>query len=480
MSARLSHFFADVARIHRMSGSLRTWIVNLLLIPALVAASLVVVFVNRGFPQDSISSFIFFSTLYLFWSGVFLSCRAVNGAVESGEWAYWVLGIRRSVSSYVLAMVIQRLFMVFLSVVSFWGVVWAAVVFFCPGAWTVAIAGSYMQPYVYDLSHGTFEVCDVVASLLTDLEPGKELSLQAGLSEFAQWTFLGYYAWGLTFAGISGVVLGTLFSAIFGRTQQSVAFSVGFLMVVMVVSFLSFKPTRESVVESVKNESYRLGLMETPTFPPVLYEWHARRFWGETRYRTVCRVPDGECEYESYPFMGVLQVLSHFLPQRYFFNLAHVTVPRLGYLSRGCYDGRKNRLRTTWPKRESENGGFLCDWSTRALEMDGGQNVPTNAEGRRRYCWCVFCLDLVPRTWCERDTQGNGSFWLHPGEALPRRATEKDVQAFRASIAWDRAVLADLWLRTAACETAVLGLLLLLTFFIFCIFLKKPSLRTLR
>ena len=86
----------------------RIWVTTRLsvcdfLVPLLLASALVFIFIFRGTPEDAFSTFIFFSTLYFFWTGLFATCQIVNGAIESGEWAYWVLGTRRSIKTYLVA-----------------------------------------------------------------------------------------------------------------------------------------------------------------------------------------------------------------------------------------------------------------------------------------------------------------------------------------------------------------------------------------
>lgn len=71
------------------------------LISLCVAVLVWCAFLFQGYAStDDLDRLVFFSTLYCFWIGLFNACQTLNGAVESGEWQYWVLGFRRSFSRY--------------------------------------------------------------------------------------------------------------------------------------------------------------------------------------------------------------------------------------------------------------------------------------------------------------------------------------------------------------------------------------------
>lgn len=74
---------------------------SVFVIPLLVGLIVFAAFLARA--QINPERFIFFSTIYAFWIGIFNSCQIVNGAVASGEWNYWVLALRRSFFGYILA-----------------------------------------------------------------------------------------------------------------------------------------------------------------------------------------------------------------------------------------------------------------------------------------------------------------------------------------------------------------------------------------
>lgn len=69
--------------------------------------------------EENRSRFVFFSTLYCFWIGLFNSCQTINGALESGEWQYWVLGFRRPLFKYLASNFLASLLISFVQCVVF-------------------------------------------------------------------------------------------------------------------------------------------------------------------------------------------------------------------------------------------------------------------------------------------------------------------------------------------------------------------------
>ncbi len=468
-------FLVDWCRLWNTSSCGMAAALNIIVLPAVVAFALVVIFISRGFPQDTISSFIFFSTLYLFWSGLFIACRSVNGAVESGEWTYWVLGTRRTIGSYVWALVVYRTLQVLLVCFVFIAVVWGTTQYWS-GYWTIAVTGPYLMPS--SVSNGSFEAWDTIVTLFTDGVPGASLNLSHTLSSFAKWYFLGYFSLGLVLAGISGVFLGLFFSVLFKRSLQSVSFSVGFIMLITILSFVSMRPTRINLTEPKipNNQGKELPSTEarfqSPCFLPVFYEWKL----GPDRCLSV--IYDELRETETYGsttracrLSKWMQAISHLFPQRYFFNIAHTAVPRLGYLSRGDISDTK---------REGIEKGKVAG--------DGGAVCQRKAKGY--HCWCVFCLGLVPSEWHARvsvlntgddENEVYGSFWFSPGafghNSFDRAEEEKQ---FRESLAWDRDILVRIWKKVALWEIVALIVVLAAYGVIFYLLLRRPWLRRLR
>lgn len=468
-------FGVDFGRLWSTSSFRMAAILNIVVLPATVAFALVVIFVSRGFPQDTVSSFIFFSTLYLFWSGLFIACRSVNGAVESGEWTYWVLGIRRAIGSYVWALVLYRILQVLCVCLVFTAVVWGTTLYW-RGYWTIAVTGPYLMPA--STGGESFEVYDTVVALFTDGALGTRLNLSHTLSAFAKWSFLRYFFLGMLAAGISGVLFGLLFSVFFKRSLQSVSFSVGFIMLITILSFVSMRPSRVVVKEPNSTDAHPSTEVhfQSPCFLPVFYEWKlgfARCLpvsYKEPRNTsTLGGTERGRC------LAKWMQAMSHLFPQRYFFNIAHATVPRLGYLSRGDIEKSK------WGCVERGN---VRTWNNKILYEE-------YATCRRRAhglpCWCVFCLRLAPREWHERasvqesvddEAKHWGSFWLMPGEFDQDNVDAKN--RFRSSLDWDRSILTGIWSKVVLWEGAALSVLLTAYGLILWLFLRRPWLRQLR
>lgn len=138
-------FWIDFQRVKLLSGGFFSSGITRFVFPALVAIALSLIFVLRGFPEKTVSNFIFFSTLYLFWLGLFNSCTVINGAKESGEWSYWVLGLRQGRGtriSYVNALLLLHILQIVISAIVFCSVV-ALTLFFYQSYWAHALGGGW-------------------------------------------------------------------------------------------------------------------------------------------------------------------------------------------------------------------------------------------------------------------------------------------------------------------------------------------------
>ena len=78
-------------------------IIEFIVLPLLVAYVMVTAFLARSAPDAQCEAFLFFGTLYAFWCGLFGSCQAFNGEVNSGEWSYWMLGTHRGILRHYVA-----------------------------------------------------------------------------------------------------------------------------------------------------------------------------------------------------------------------------------------------------------------------------------------------------------------------------------------------------------------------------------------
>ena len=365
-----------------------------LIVPVLLAGALVFIFIFRGTPEDAFSTFIFFSTLYFFWTGLFATCQIVNGAIESGEWAYWVLGTRRAIKTYLVAQVIYQAFLMLLITVAFC----ATLLLLCwvgRGYWTDALVNPYIGPETYDV------ICPKeLALFLGDETAGKLAETEALVRWGILARFVLFHGVGLFCAGFAGIVIGLILSGTFRKPLHSITAAIFMVMVTIVVSFTSLNATR--LDDGQDNPLSLSDHSRPPLFLPVLYAWqeHAvqgRPFWdivappveypAPQRYLendpiAVLKTVDRPLLSHSLGGRGIfswLHAVSFFLPQRYFFNISHVTVPRYGYLSRGG----------AW-------GGMAWGGGD---EGANAENVTKNPCTRREdgvYCPCVYCLQLVP------------------------------------------------------------------------------------
>ena len=105
MSKASTGFWLDFQRVfsRRVSGNAKSVWLELVLQPLVVAALVFIAFLNREDVDPYRLNFLYFSTLYAFWVGLFGSCQAINSEVRSGEWCYWVLGMGRNRTTHVLA-----------------------------------------------------------------------------------------------------------------------------------------------------------------------------------------------------------------------------------------------------------------------------------------------------------------------------------------------------------------------------------------
>ena len=132
---------------------------------------------------------------------------------------------------------------------------------------------------------------------------------------------------------------------------------------------------------------------------------------------------------EVFHLLKLFHSLSYLLPQRYFFNIAHTPVPRLGYLSRGL--------------------------NPDAVEAEKGETFnPCERFERKEACWCVFCLGLMDGAMYSQKDQKtkHPHIWLEPRQ-LGKAFTPDDYLAYYKG---DINALQSLWLRTASWEVIAL------------------------
>lgn len=282
--------FSRVAMNRRDMGKARLFC-DFLAIPFLVALMLTLSYLSRDTVSDHRTSFVYFSTLYAFWCGLFGSCQAFNGEVASGEWSYWVLGQRRPLLPHLLSHFAIGIMCALLQVVV------------C-AAFVVALSlvlkndgGTLIKKLTDMLSHdGDYGL------------NGYWTFLNAGATGAYYWALIKYLLMGLAAALISGTCLGLLISAVFRNPQTSLSASVCVIVACTVLSQTSLKGEGN-------------GCSGTRDFAPASLVW---RQYAQCR---ADKVPYARYKKKNLTFFadgGAVELASWFLPQRFFFNLGRI------------------------------------------------------------------------------------------------------------------------------------------------------------
>lgn len=403
---------------------------QMILFPPFIAFILFKMFIDRGYPQDAFGQFVFFSTIYLFWVGISQTWQAVNGAVESGEWNYWILGIRRERRSYLRALfayyIVRTLWVALLFVFSV-----AVFYVLCPWGWAYALVSPYCE---VESALGRIIHSEVVVKAFgcgegTELLPGMRLNVT-----FMLWWFVSFGV-GLWMAAISGVCIGLSCSTVTRKPRKSVFLAVFILMVVMANSFVSLRATRSGNFDKPWREAFETGV---PTYLPVYFAWQDRlhdRLAGYRQWR--CGTSGANWSEQTVPSPSAkwCERMSFLSPQRYFFNIAHLCVPRLGYLSRGERENLDNLQRI---------------------------NECTRREFRHpKNCGCVFCLGIVPlkpflRIRNAQSADGGRvdyyTDWLSPAASDDVEESDENGNKGELIVNEDVNVLRGIWLKTALFE----------------------------
>lgn len=247
-------------------------------IPVLVGLIVFAAFLARE--DTSRERFLFFSTIYAFWIGLFNSCQIVNGAVATGEWNYWVLGLRRSFIRYIQANSLVSLWVSITQLALFTLTVFAFSYFW--GQYNPLERDSLFNVFVNPSELPTFFIEDV-----------------AGISP--ELLVVVLFCGSLLCAAIAGVGIGTLISCVADDTQGALKTAVGVVVVSMIAS---------TTVLKVEGQA-------SPASPPLWLKWHLRQYLG-TPFFTTQAAP------ENRRLPHILEDASLILPQRYFFNIGRV------------------------------------------------------------------------------------------------------------------------------------------------------------
>lgn len=431
---------------------------DFLVLPLLVAAIMNAAFLARSSPDAHRESFLYFGTLYAFWCGLFGACQSFNGEVASGEWSYWILGMRRGVFRHYVAHFAVAVFFALIQV--------AVSLIFLWGIWGL---GSAVVVAGFSAENAEIETGFVnqMVALLKGGEAYNLLGLQATMKHFDQlrsgrnfvWFCfcLRFFVFGDIAAVVSGVTLGLLVSSICSTPQVSLTVSVLIVVSCTIFSYVGVKGYGNS--EQDVREFAPIALIvrqKGRQFPKA--ESKGRRASYQSRWR------DG----------GSVEMASFLLPQRYFFNIARVPCLNLEYsLGRGIDpEGR------TWhdPERLFEHSCFpadgckcpVCLGILRMEAVDGNPMV-VNENGARLPLENHWMAAGCSGGW--KDAMFSNLEWKHP-------------DAFKIAIRENRGGVRQLFSlcsQMAWTETAVAAICCFLHFLITMSFIhKKEMFRELR
>ncbi len=293
MKNRSTGFWLDFRRVfsRRVSGNKRSVLLELVVQPLVVAVLVFIAFLNHDKVDPYKLNFIYFSTLYAFWIGLFGSCQAINSEVRSGEWCYWVLGMGRNRTTHVLAIwtscflfaFVQCLFFLFVIVVlSEWS----------PG---VGSEGTGKFNHFTDMF---VRIPHPDGSASSSIDPIYQMNGVLWYVLTAQWGSLSptlfassIFTLSLFSALVAGTFVGLLFGSSFKEPATSLNMAVGFVVLLGMISFCGLRGDGEKEIDT--------------SFAPL------REVVSGNKYFTTNIIPAAK--------------ISYILPQRYFFNIGRMT-----------------------------------------------------------------------------------------------------------------------------------------------------------
>ena len=235
-------------------------------------------------------AFFYFTGLYAFWVGMFGSCQSLNGEVQNGEWSYWTLGLRRNIPRHVCSVFAVNV------VCAFWNVALFLAI-------TVAVGGILARTRGFN---------PFVAMFLTLGD--SDAFWQAGymlkpllVSEFGLFGPILFstaiFGISLFSAALCGVCFGMLFSAVFKDPAVSLNGTVGFVVLLGMLSLLGLQgdKSRSDKAPNLSRE-----------FLPRIEARHLKPGMGKAKE----------------PALRFLVDVSRYLPQRYFFNIARMPMQK--------------------------------------------------------------------------------------------------------------------------------------------------------
>lgn len=311
-----SGFWLDFRRVlsRRTSGNKMSVAMELLLQPFVVACLVFLAFLNREKVEPFRLNFLYFSTLYAFWVGLFGSCQALNSEVRNGEWCYWVLGMGRNRMTHVLAVGTSGLLFAFVQCFVF--------------LFAVVVLSSLSARTSLPFNHFT----DMFVSTPDGDASPDPINQMNGVLWFvlaAKWGSLGplSFATGLfglsLFAAlVSGTVFGLLFSAFFKEPAISLNIAVGFVVLLGMMSYCGLRG----------DGSEKIG----PLFAPIRDGDIVRENTDEQPKRA-----------------RFASAISYVLPQRYFFNIGQLTFSNEWSDNETVQDKLRDRVRVAIARRQT-------------------------------------------------------------------------------------------------------------------------------
>lgn len=333
-------------------------------LPLMVAFIMVSSFLARSAPDAQGEAFLFFGTIYAFWCGLFGTCQAFNGEVNSGEWSYWMLGLHRSVVRHYIAHFAAGFFFAMLQVcisLLFLWCLWKIGAVVKPlGFFFVApdYGNSFINQFGAMLKGGT-------AYNLQGFGAAMNAANYAGGTDNVLWliTCSRFYLGAVAMAVASGVSIGLLVSAICPTPHVSQNAAVLLIVACCICSHtgtVGFGGDARSERE----------------FAPVdlIVRQKGRQYQDAKTYDGL---PSQKRRQTRWKDGGTVEQLSFLLPQRYFFNIARI--PCLKLESSLGYDGEMRPWHN--PERLSEHAKKAVD-----------------------FCKCPACIGLV------RVAEANGEY----------------------------------------------------------------------
>lgn len=296
--------------------SLGRTVFEFVVLPFMVAFVMVSSFLARSAPDAQGEAFLFFGTIYAFWCGLFGTCQAFNGEVNSGEWSYWMLGLHRSVVRHYIAHFVAgflfALIQVMVSLLFLW-CFWEIGAIIKPLGFVFVApdyGGSFINQFGSMLKGGT-------AYNLQGLNAAMNAANSAVGNDNVLWFAMcsEFYLAAVTMAVASGVAIGLLVSAICPTPHVSQNVAVLLIVACCICSHTGTvgfggesRSEREFAPIDLIIRQKGAQYQEAKTYEGLPYAKRRQTQWK-----------DG----------GAVEQLSFVLPQRYFFNIARMPCLKL-------------------------------------------------------------------------------------------------------------------------------------------------------